>query len=405
MHDRQLLTGLVLGGGALAIVLGFRSTYVDALTVVILTLGWAIFWRATRRRSALNQRHHDEALAELNRLTDEFHVLLDEMSGHFQGQLLSLNVELEQVRSLLKDAVCKLTQSFNGMESMIRRQQDLVIPILDQSQAANTGSTGSRIDVSEFVRQTGDTLSHYVDSVVRISMYSMKIAERMDDVNRTVTSILTDVDGVEAIAKQTNLLALNAAIEAARAGTAGRGFAVVADEVRKLSLHSTQFSGQIRTHVAEVRGALEGATNASTELASQDMNFALQSKTRITTMMTEVERLNSELKEGVAGISQISNDVRVSVNAAVTALQFEDLASQLLGHLEKRSNALISLLGGIQSIELPTHAEGRGRLAASYHERVERLREAIAEAGTLLQNTEHLTVSQQKMAAGDVELF
>ncbi|CAK0759855.1 hypothetical protein CCP3SC15_2540004 [Gammaproteobacteria bacterium] len=66
------------------------------------------------------------------------------------------------------------------MESMTHHQQDLILPILAHSKAA-PGNETSTINVSEFVRQTGETMEHYVDTIIRISMYSIKIADRVDD--------------------------------------------------------------------------------------------------------------------------------------------------------------------------------------------------------------------------------
>ncbi|CAK0759877.1 hypothetical protein CCP3SC15_2540006 [Gammaproteobacteria bacterium] len=82
-----------------------------------------------------------------------------------------------------------------------------------------------------------------------------------------------------------------------------------------------------------------------------------------------------------------------------TALQFEDLTSQLIQHLDRRIN----------SRPLSSRASAPSRRSESMtsftHEgRVERLRAAIAKASDLLAETEHITVSRQKMQAGDVEL-
>ncbi len=394
------LVAVVAGIVACVLVLESQSTLLPLLAIVLITAGWVLS-SITGSASAHREEDRDVDLAELNGLTEEFHCLLEEFAGHFDDQISSLHKELFQLRQLLRDAVQTLSDSFRRMESMIREQEDLITPILVSHNASQTNSNG--VSVAHFVRQTDSTMNEYVDSIVRTSRDSMKIVERVDDVNKAVADILNDVEGVETIAKQTNLLALNAAIEAARAGSAGRGFAVVADEVRKLSHHSTQFGNQIRTHVQEVRRSLDGAMETSSALASHDMNFALQAKVTITGMMGKVEGFDRDLQTSVAEISRIGTEVRSTVNAAVTALQFEDLTSQLVEHLDRRIQGLGALLAGIRAIDLSE--TGATPLTTTYHGRVERLREAIAKTGALLEKTEHVAVSQQEMHAGDIELF
>ncbi len=401
MHYKNPLIALVCGGLCCSIVLVTDVAALHLLAVALLAIGWVLSAIIEGVSSQCRDQHQENDLGELNRLTDEFHTLLEEFAGHFDSQIGSVSLELAQVQTLLSDAVQKLTDSFRGMETMIRQQEELIVPMLGAQNAADSGNT---VSVSEFVRQTGHSMNEYVDSIVRTSRDSMKIVERVDDVNHAVSSILTDVEGVENIAKQTNLLALNAAIEAARAGEAGRGFAVVADEVRKLSQNSSQFGNQIRAHVGEVRSALDGAMQTSAALASHDMSFALQAKITITDMMGKVEALNREFQANVAQVSRISAEVRNSVNAAVTALQFEDLTNQLVQQLQRRLNGLGALLVGIRNIDLDEDGASSS-LASDYHGRVERLRAAIAETGSLLAKTEHIAVSQQQMEAGDVELF
>jgi len=402
VYDRSLLIGLAVSTLGCVVLLLTDSTTLHLLTMVLVSIGWAISDMASCARE--RQRDYiDSELEDLNRLATEFHELLEEFAHHFEFQLDSINSELEQLRRLLGDAIRKLTVSFQEMETMTHQQESLILPILEQR--ATKGGEGVKINISDFVKKSAEALSSYIDSIVRVSMYSVKISEKVDDVNRTVGSILTDVNGVENISKQTNLLALNAAIEAARAGEAGRGFAVVADEVRNLSLHSTQFSGQIRTHVAEVHRALESAMQVSGELASHDMTFALQSKIDITSMMSEIERFDREVQANVTHLSKLSSEMHQSVGTAVTALQFEDLTSQLINHLERRSNGLKTLLAGVRSIELSEEGGTISSAAIAYHGRVERLRAAIAEVGGMLAKTERVAVSQQKMQAGDVELF
>lgn len=394
MDYKHLIIALICGGLGCAVTLVTNSWLLHLLTVIILSSAWIISVISYSYNSKKQKLYHKSEANKFNLLIEEFHELSEKFAYNFEAQIKTIHLELTQLRRLLGDAVIKLTNSFKTMEELNHQQQNLILPILSHTKP----NTGEVINISDFVRQTSHTMENYVDSIVRISMYSVKIAQRIDDVNLTVSTILKDVDGVEKIAQQTNLLALNAAIEAARAGEAGKSFAVVADEVRNLSLHSSKFANQIRSHVQEVHNALANAMQASSELASHDMNFALNSKANITNMMNEVEQLNQKIQNGIINISQINKEVQNSVNLAVTALQFEDLTSQIIQHLIQRITNILTIINSIRTIDLNQNM-------TNCHDQLEFLRAAINQAEELIVKTKHIPVSQQNMQAGDVELF
>lgn len=148
-------------------------------------------------------------------------------------QYTELHAELEQVGTLVRDAINGLIESFTAISQQAHSQQQLA---LGMTQA--TGANGEKVDFEDFVRDTSRTLSIFVDNTIKNSQTAMGLVERMSDISAEVANVLGILGDIDQIAKQTNFLALNAAIEAARAGEAGRGFAVVADEVRNLSLRT-----------------------------------------------------------------------------------------------------------------------------------------------------------------------
>jgi methyl-accepting chemotaxis protein len=165
--------------------------------------------------------------------------------------------------------------------------------------------------------------------IVDISKESMSMVHAIDDIGSDMTQIDELLNGVKNIADQTNLLALNAAIEAARAGEAGRGFAVVADEVRKLSHDSTSFSEQINQVTGRSVTNIERAKKSMGEMASKDMNNAINSKMRVNKMLEEMEDVNNSLERKLGSVSEITKQIHNDVNMAVLGLQFEDMVTQL----------------------------------------------------------------------------
>jgi methyl-accepting chemotaxis protein len=248
--------------------------------------------------------------------------------------------------------------------------------------------------INQFLAKTTATLTVFVENVVQTGQLGQELVRKMGEISSKVEKIQGVLSEIEAIASQTNLLALNAAIEAARAGEFGRGFAVVADEVRKLSLRSNDFSSEIRTDIMDVSQSVISAEAVMKTFSEKDMQFAMQSKQDVETMMGEVGKLNNAMSGVVNDLSVTSRQVKSEVHTAITSLQFQDMASQLVSHAGRRMEALRSILEGIKRIEEKKSAN-----------KLEHIKTVIRETSELIEKTRHNPVKQVNVDAGDVELF
>ncbi|WP_152218969.1 methyl-accepting chemotaxis protein [Pseudomonas sp. SCB32] len=302
--------------------------------------------------------------------------------------LASLNGHTHQVDGILHHAIGQLTDSFHGLAERIDTQRGLSHSLIERYDGR--GHLDDDIDFQRFIHATQETLGLFVEATLETSRTSQQLVERMDRVTHKIGEILQSTQDMDAIAKQTNLLALNAAIEAARAGESGRGFAVVADEVRALSTRSTHFSQAIREHVDVVYQEIKDAEGAIAQLADKDMSFALDSRKKIQTMLDDLDAMNQHTVKVVQELDRISLEVGDGVNAAVTALQFQDMSSQLLGQIGKHGARLAALAVGLGALD-----------SREPQEWGERLRAEVAELGRPLSNP----VAQTSLSAGEVELF
>jgi methyl-accepting chemotaxis protein len=395
---------LPLGGSLLAIVIAMSTggSMFDLLWMLVLLLLWAGFGFFQMRNSGqssaskrIDLERHLELEIEFEGLMQDVQGDVRELGGHLRG-------DLEQIRTLISDAVGTLQGSFHGLNSRSQEQQRLVISMLD-NMGHDKDQDEQSISFHDFAEETDRVLRYFVDHVVMMSAEGMQMVEQIDDMAvhmEKANQLLNDVKG---ISDQTNLLALNAAIEAARAGEAGRGFAVVADEVRNLSRRSDRFSDEIRSVLGSSRANIDSARETVAKLASKDMNFAIQAKSRVDGMMQHIGQLNQEVEEHLGQVSVIVNNIDMTVGDAVRSLQFEDIVTQVAGyaghHLERLDKSMVLLSDGL------TKMRGTIDDPARHLEEIRSLRSRLQEIGQHHREQVNKPVGQQSMDEGDVELF
>ena len=383
-------TLLALWGGEYMPVWGWSA--LSALPWVAVAL-WSL------RDHSQSERHPvaDEETRDVEHAVTQ---LVQHVEGHLAKVVGQMRTDLRQIQGLVGDATTTLQGAFEGLNDRTMRQLGMVGGMIELMR----DDTDEGMAMTGFAEETDEVLRYFVDYVVNTSANSMAMVERIDDMVEHMAHADRLLGDVKVIADQTNLLALNAAIEAARAGEAGRGFAVVADEVRKLSKRSNRFNEEIRSVIGESMHAIDGAREAIAKLASQDMNFAIQAKTRVNAMLERLTELNKSVEGTLDQVSGISGEVNTLVGDAVRSLQFEDIVRQLATYAERHLDRVHELInrihGGLSDLRQSETRAPQDFVRALQHMQAE-LDEYIATELT----SDSKPVAQASMGAGDVELF
>ncbi len=319
------------------------------------------------------------------------------LGATFTEHVSLIHQELGQILSLIHDSNERLRHAFNGLNSDVSTQHDMI-----GSLVASIGSTeedGASKSFERFTSETDVILNYFVDFVVRTSRDSMELLERIEAMAEQMASITRHLRDIERISDQTNLLSLNASIEAFRAGEAGLGFAVVADEVRGLARRTQEFCSQIGQLVLNGSDIIGEARSSIEKIASKDMNFAIEAKGRVSEMIDELKDLNQVVEDRVTEVGRVTQSIDQNVGQAVTALQYEDLARQLGERMNLQLDTLTDLVR-----EVFAEVDSGECTSPKLKEIVERLRGQLQD-GNELQDSQRVPVNQESMDVGDIELF
>ncbi len=375
---------------------GWMPAWLGLLLLTVVWIGSALLSQPSPS-GTLSERPDIANLAETRRWDHELWSLVIDVDDLIRGEITELREMINQTLGLISNAVSDLQNSFSGMLRESESQQQLVNGLMQGGRSSTVSQHEQHIDINDFLKENSTLLSENVDRLIVMGKNSIEVAHQVDDLSEQMDGIFTLLDSANSIARQTNLLALNAAIEAARAGEAGRGFAVVAQEIRKLSQDSAKFNDEIRHQVQQSQRIFTTTRDIVGNMASQDMSTSINAKGKMDEMTTKVHELNAMVASGIDEMGVVVERLRENVNTALRLLQFEDITRQVLERADKRINFLDRFAAELHQLPLAQQDE-TGEQVDSAKARLEALRSEVAEAA-------HRAVSQQNMAAGELDFF
>ena len=387
------------------VVLAYLYSPWTFLAMVIPAVIWML--SALQRESSIREDFERKFQQQNQQISRERHVLQQQVSSLAQTELKNARKEIATICDLVNEAVQKLNSSFQGLNHNTQQQEQVLLSLIDRMTRSNNASNSEEAEsqsLEKFAGEMGNIIEYFIGQVLTTSQESMTMVHKIDDMATKMGEVEALVADVRTIADQTNLLALNAAIEAARAGEAGRGFAVVADEVRKLSQNSNEFSNQISGVVDAALANIDEAKFIVGKMASKDMSIAIESKARVDRMLVEVSDLNVFLSDKLGEATAVTESITDNVNLAVISLQFEDMVTQHIRHVEKRLALLeeVDKQGWQQLLSLK---DGGIRSGQTIDKDLVALRESVQELDARFKGLVHNPAATDGAAQGDIDLF
>lgn len=327
MTDTTLRLVVYLGISLVSCALVYATDSLYLAMAALLVLGaMAAYGVAQAPNSGQAIQAHNQ-----NRAVDLLHQTQQVFTDKHKRTCEQINLVAHDIRDVVERNSLALHSSFQSLSANAVAERDILHSVsshLSSGAAANAHT--QTVSLAHFANDMGRILDDYVRLFLDVSSKSIQAVHKIQDMVKHLDGMFGLINEIRGIADQTNLLALNAAIEAARAGDAGRGFAVVADEVRKLSKDSNELNDEIRQKAQKAKETVTQVESVVGEIASMDMNLAIDAKGHLDSMLTELEKMNRTVSDGVAKGSQIGDAMQQEVARAFAALQSADQISQML---------------------------------------------------------------------------
>jgi twitching motility protein PilJ len=411
----QLTAAVLLGGLALAVLLGFVLT--RSLIKPVSDIHRVVTAVATGDHEARTNLMIPDEIGQLGRAFDN---LLDERVAHLAQTEREAEQLNDSVISLLRavstlsdrdltvqvpvteDATGPVADAINqlaGETAKVLRQVRRIAEQVDQAsdqvnnQATEVNEVGRRQQVE--IEQTARELAEASKKLVAITETARRANKIADVTIRTTksaaTTVLTSKQGMEkiretiqetgkrikrlgertqeisgivdvinGIAERTTVLALNASMQAASAGEAGRGFAVVADEVQRLAESSRKATDQIATLVKNIVAETNDTMSVMDHAIGNVVDGSKQADQAAQQMAKTLKATNFlvESVEEIAAGTEEQASIAVSLRARANQIreQTKKTATQLTSQLEQ-TNDLVDyarrLVSSVAVFKLP----------------------------------------------------
>lgn len=334
----------------------------------------------------------------------EYESLTEQALGQGVRQFDKLREALQQANNLVNSAADTLGHSLTSVKEGSQDQKELLRELVEQllAEVSRNENKQQAEGIRHFFDETRGIIDEFIEKVVDMKRGNDDIGQLFANIHIQVKNAVKLLGDVNTITSQTDLLALNAAIEAARAGEAGRGFAVVADEVRTLAKRTNNFSAEIRQLLEQIVQLLNHVGNRVQISSTMDLGVAERSRDILSSMWEELAAVNSKATQQSHRIAEISERIHKLVMEGILSLQFGDVVNQLLRQIIDRT----SLLQDYTQEILLLHRDADQRHdEAHYRDLITHLNGILQQRLAAFEDINRRAIQQQRLEAGEIELF
>ncbi|MBA6341635.1 hypothetical protein H4J59_11610 [Colwellia sp. MB02u-10] len=292
-----------------------------------LFVGYVLLSKLQLAQAKLASSHqaNDSFIQQTQSYIDALEELMREVLPVVSKQIKTSKDQVEQ-------EVLSLTDTFLAITKKISL-------VLDEQRKSDDDAV-----IGTLLTGTKTILNGVINDLCNLNCNEKTMFQEVEQLSSYTAELESMANDVRNVADNINLLALNAAIEAARAGEHGRGFAVVADEIKKLANSSANTGSRMNKTLDDINTAMANALTSSRATTQFYSKTIESSSEHIENVLTDIENTLHAFKDKSQTLADASEQIQGEVNHVITALQFQDRVTQILGNAEHNLYDLNELL-------------------------------------------------------------
>ncbi len=298
--------------------------------------------------SATMNTYVEDISSKLSQMADN-HMDIS-ITQDYIGDFIPIRESIEKISQSLNDTLQEIVHSADEVsgssESVSSGAQVLSDGASEQAAAidelaASIESLSRDVSANAQDAQSANVIVTEVGQNIKASNQEMEhLIRAMSDISDSSGEIQEIVKTIEDIAEQTNLLSLNASIEAARAGELGKGFAVVANEIRELASKSAEAVSQTASLIESSQKAVENGIRIADDTAKSLVAVVDGSKQ----ILGSMDKISNASQNQKTVLQQISENVELISGVVQTNSSYAQNSAVTSAELSGQSKRLHELV-------------------------------------------------------------
>lgn len=241
---------------------------------------------------------------------EEGTITLEGNINHFNTSITTIYESSHHILDSVQEMAAGIQEEANNI-SHVNEWMGKSLQKVNHTISISEGIVEKSDEMNEKVQDGWNKINQVTNHMETVNSAISTTAITVTELQTSLETVNTLLEGIKQIADQTNLLALNAAIESARAGEHGKGFAVVADEVRKLA----EQSANITVSISEVTNTLFHKSKEAQVKSNEGEHAVLEGQhllNEVSSFFSEIkdsfQETNAELSKGMEEIKSATDN-------------------------------------------------------------------------------------------------